>query len=219
MSAVRIAVVSTTMTSPARPVLATLVLSWACLAQTPSCDNRSFCVGAFKTEITAPPGFPTGGHGPAGNVARGSWSRNWARAFVFRDAGGSIAVLVSCDTFAVPLSLTKQVWDSLRGKPEFANLKPEGILIAATHTHQGAGNYFDASAYNAFGAARGGFSRPLFNFLVGQVSAAVTTAASKMRASTVRLYQGKVKTGYDEPFLVNRSPATFAQVWDAADVL
>src|SRR5262249_23505120 len=153
----------------------------------------SFCVGAGKAEITAPPGFPTGGHGPAGNVARGSWNRNWARAFVFRDATGMLVVLVTCDTFAVPLSLTKQVWEKVREVPALAALKPEALLISATHTHQGAGNYLDASAYNALGSARGGFSRPLFDFLVGQVKDAVTSAAGNMRSSTVRLYQGKIK--------------------------
>jgi len=207
------------MSSLVSVVLVALVISLACLAQPTSCDNKNFCVGAAKAEITAPPGFPTGGHGPAGGVARGSWSRNWARVFVFRDPAGAMVVLVSCDTFAVPLSLTKYVWESIKGKPNFARMKAEGLLIAATHTHQGAGNYMDAPAYNDFGSARGGFSRPLFNFLVSQVSAAVTTAAGKMHPAKVRLYQGKVKAGFDEPFLVNRSPETFAQVWDAGDVL
>jgi len=176
-------------------------------------------VGAAKREITAPPGYPTGGHGPAGSIARGSWNRNWARAFVFRDGGGAVAVLVSCDTFAIPLSLTKHVWDAIKDKPELKGMRPEGLLISATHTHQGAGNYMDVSAYNAFGSARGGFSRPLFDFLATQITAAVTEAAGRMQPATVRLYQGKLKPPIDEPFLVNRSPVTFAQVWDAPGVL
>ena len=66
----------------------TVVLSVSVFAQ------PSYSVGAGKAEITAPPGFATGGHGPAGSVARGSWSRNWARAFVFKDPNGSTVVLV-----------------------------------------------------------------------------------------------------------------------------
>lgn len=207
------------MTSHLSLVLAALITSSVCLAQPATCDAKSFCVGASKAEITAPPGFPTGGHGPAGNVARGSWSRNWARAFVIKDPSGAFVILVSCDTFAVPLSLTKSVWEKIKAEPALTTLKPEGLLIAATHTHQGAGNYLDASAYNTLGSARGGFSRPLFDFLVGQVKDAVIVAAGKMRPSTVRLYQGTIKAGFDEPFLVNRSPATFVQSWDAARVL
>jgi hypothetical protein len=135
-------------------IVATKVVFGICLAQPASCDGTTYCVGAAKAEITAPPGFPTGGHGPAGNVARGSWSRNWARAFVLRKSAEAVVVLVSLDTFAVPLSLTKYVWEAVGSAPELYGLKPEGIIIAATHTHQGVGNYFDAAAYNAFGSAR-----------------------------------------------------------------
>jgi len=198
--------------------VALLALSCAALAQTP-CDKNSFCVGAAKTEITAPPGFPTGGQGPAGNVARGSWSRNWARAFVFKDSNGVTVALVSCDTFAIPLQLTSHVWGNVKGKPGLEGLKAEGLLIVATHTHQGAGNYMDASAYNTFGSVLPGFSRPLFDFLVTQVSAAITTAVGQMHASTARLYRDEVNLGYNEPFLVNRSPISFAENWDAASTL
>ena len=136
--------------------LVTIVISAHAKAQAPGCTAGSFCVGAAKREITAPPGYPTGGHGPAGGIARGSWNRNWSRAFVFKDGSGAMAVLVSCDTFAIPLSLTKHVWDAIKDKPELKGLKPEGLLISATHTHQGAANYMDAPAYNAFGSARAG---------------------------------------------------------------
>jgi neutral ceramidase len=209
------------MTSPVSVVLVFFMLCVTCLAQRAPCDKKNYCVGAAKSEITAPPGFPTGGHGPAGGIARGSWGRNWARAFVIRDQVGAVAVLVSCDTFAVPLSLTKHVWETVENKLERKDLKlkPEGLLISATHTHQGPGNYFDSPAYNAFGSARLGFSRPLFNFLVKQISDAILRAADNMHVSELRLYQGTVQAGFDKPFLVNRSPATFAQNWNAATVL
>jgi neutral ceramidase len=151
--------------------------------------------------------------------------RNWARAFVIKDPKGTVVVLVSCDTFAVPLSLTAHVYDNVEDKlkAEKLTLEPKGLLIAATHTHQGPGNYMDASAYNAFGSVRMGFSRPLFNFLVERVSDAIMRAVAKMKPAELRLYQGKVqgtvKVGVDDPFLVNRSPATFAQNYDADAVL
>ena len=202
-------------------VLFSLICSATCLAQSAPCNTKNYCVGAEKREITAPPGFPTGGHGPAGNIARGSWSRNWARAFVIKDTAGTVVVLVSCDTFAVPLNLTSHVWDNVEGKLKRAGLtlKPEGLLIAATHSHQGAGNYMDTSAYNDFGSVKGGFSGALFNFLVRQISDAIIKAAENMVPAELHLHQAEIKTGYDEPFLVNRSPATFAQNYDAGMVL
>lgn len=215
------------MTSHISVVLFSLVFSVTCLAQPNTCDNTKFCVGAEKMEITAPPGFPTGGHGPAGNVARGSWMRNWARAFVIKDRNGTVVILVSCDTFAVPLSLSAHVFDKvedqLKAKKLTLSLEPKGLLIAATHTHQGPGNYMDSSAYNAFGSVRMGFSRPLFDFLVDQVSAAIINAVEKMKPAELNLKEGQITPEFDDDdgvaFLVNRSPATFAQNYDAREVL
>ena len=211
------------MTSHISVVLFSLFLSVTCLAQPNTCDRTNYCVGAHKAEITAPPGFPTGGHGPAGNIARGSWSRNWARAFVIKDPHGTVVVMVSCDAFAVPLSLSAHVYDQIEEKLKAKNLtlEPKGLLIHATHTHQGVGNYMDASAYNAFGSVRMGFSRPLFNFLVDQVSEAILGAVEKMKPAELLLYEGKINVGIEanKPFLVNRSPATFAQNYDAKAVM
>ncbi|HEX7251882.1 MAG TPA: hypothetical protein VF376_03300, partial [Thermoanaerobaculia bacterium] len=36
---------------------------------------KSFIAGVGIADITPSPGFPTGGHGPAGNLARGHWLR------------------------------------------------------------------------------------------------------------------------------------------------
>src|SRR5271157_5795420 len=59
-------------------------------AQTPD----HFTAGAGKTEITPPPGIPLGGHGPGGRVARGYWTRLYARAFYFDDGRGHHLALV-----------------------------------------------------------------------------------------------------------------------------
>src|SRR4051812_29163357 len=42
-----------------------------------------FVAGVGKAELTPPPGIPLGGHGPAGRVSRGYWTRLYARAFYF----------------------------------------------------------------------------------------------------------------------------------------
>src|SRR5262249_1003042 len=100
---------------PLLSAMATIVLGLLAEGddQSQTCDNVNFCIGAAKMEITPPPGFPTGGHGPAGAIARGSWSRLWARAFFFKQPGGPAVVLVSCDLFAVPLRLNAKVWDQI----------------------------------------------------------------------------------------------------------
>src|SRR5215467_2572074 len=125
-------------------------------------NAQAFRAGVGKAEITPPPGWPTGGHGPAGSIARGYWNRLYARAFYIEDAQKQSIVLVSCDMFAVPLGLRAAVWNQVKAVP---NLKADRLIIAATHTHQGPGNYLSAQVYNEFGSSASGFSKPLFDYL------------------------------------------------------
>src|ERR1039457_5182434 len=64
-----------------------------------------FTAGAGKTEITPPPGIPLGGHGPGGRVARGYWTRLYARSFYFDDGRDHHLALVSAELFAIPAGL------------------------------------------------------------------------------------------------------------------
>src|SRR6187402_3307486 len=68
-----------------------------------------FAAGAARLDITPPPGFPLGGHGPAGNIAVGYWTRLNARAFYFRPSNSDPFAMVSVDLFAVPEGLTHKV--------------------------------------------------------------------------------------------------------------
>jgi neutral ceramidase len=104
-------------------------------------------------------------------------------------------VLVSCDFFAEPLGLTGAVWRELSEQAELSHnqgLKPEGLVIAATHTHQGPGNYMSSASYNGFGSVQPGFSEDLFNFLVDQIVAAIKGAANTAQPSTLRLYRKEI---------------------------
>src|SRR6476660_2916533 len=95
--------------------------------------------GAATVDMTPPPGLSTGGHGPAGAIARGQLTRLYARAIYLTD-GVKPLLLVSVESFAVPpafqLEIQQNVLDDL-GKP----LPLSSIIVAATHTHQGPGNY------------------------------------------------------------------------------
>ena len=167
--------------------------------------------GAATAEITPVPGFPNGGHGRAGKVARGYWGSLWATAFYFEDAAGRGLALVSCDLFAIPAGLHAQVaarlLTSSEGEP-VVDLPPERLLIAATHTHHGPGNYLSSAVYNSQGSAKGGFSRDLREFLVAQVTAAIHRAVVDARQDVV--FALDVVTSTLPPtVLSNRSPTTF----------
>lgn len=166
--------------------------------------------GVGRADITPPPGFPTGGDGPAGNLARGYWTRLYARAFFFADSERRTAVLVSVDTFAIPGGLTAMVAHDIVTKwaERGVRITPDAIMIAATHTHQGPGNYLTAGAYNQFGSKFGGFSRPLFDFLVRQITLAIDQAINDALAfgSEAEVLVRRTRAG---DLQLNRAPSTF----------
>src|SRR5262249_3972576 len=182
--------------------------------------SQEFRAGAGQVDITPPPGYPTGGHGPSGNIARGYWTRLYARAFVFIDPNGQTLVLVSCDLFAIPAGLTAAVaraigteWDR-----KGIRISPDSIIIAATHTHQGPGNFLSAPAYNEYGSKYPGVSKSLFWFLVEGVRGAIDIAIEDARGhSQAQLY---LRTGrVTERFLLNRSPNTFLANWNSQTLM
>ena len=136
-----------------------------------------FLVGAARVDFTPPPGFPTAGYGPAGDLARGYWNRLYARAFYFEDTSGRPLVLVSCDLMAIPAGLhdavVRQAAKVLRSQVALSN---EAVIIAATHTHHGPGNYFSAKLYNDHGSSYSGFDRRMFEHLRDRIALAITRA-------------------------------------------
>lgn len=178
--------------------------------------KRGPAAGAWRTDITPPPGYPTGGDGPAGSVARGYWTRLYARAFFLRDAEGHQLVMVSCDLFALPGGLKALVASRVAKK----GISPDEIVLAATHTHQGPGNFMTARMYNDVGSQYPGFDRTLLQFLAFQVATAITGAmddAENHDGEAVRL----VVRRHDVPrsLLHNRAPQVFLLNWNRKTIL
>ena len=176
--------------------------------------------GFSQIDITPPPGIPTGGHGPAGAMARGYWTRLYARAFLFTDPTGRIAVLVSCDLFAIPRGLTESVARrvALEAERRHMFVPPEAIVIAATHTHQSPGNFMSSTVYNQYGSKYSGFDPLLFAFLVDRIGTAVVDAmADAMRSgpAAVAVHEGTL----GDSLVLNRSPETFMTNWNAARLM
>jgi hypothetical protein len=188
----------------------------------PKSFTDSFRAGVGKADITPPAGFPTGGHGPAGGMARGTWTRLYARAFFFADPQGGVAVFVSCELFAIPRGLSAQVARDVGRKwtERGIAIPPEAITLAATHTHQSPGNFMTAAAYNEFGSKYGGFSRDLFDFLSRQIASAIDIAISDALEHPADPHAPgntvlRVRQGKTELLQLNRSPRTFMLNADA----
>ena len=176
---------------------------------------RRFVAGAAREEITPPPGFPTGGHGPAGALARGQWGRLWARAFYFEDPSGRKLVLISSETFAVPRGLTLEVARRVAD----LGLHPEEIILAATHTHQGPGGFLTTTAYSDFGAARAGFDETLFRTLADRIARAVRRAHADAREHAGEAVALSVRRGSLGDLVRNRAPASFLLNRDRDEIL
>ena len=157
-------------------------------------EKQGAIAGVARIDTTPPPGYPNGGDGPAASVSRGYWTRLHARAFFFQDSDGRRLAMVSCDLFAFPEGLHAKVaqllntdWPRLRRigtehglltREKSIPISPDQLILAATHTHQGPGNFLTSKVYNEFGSLYSGFDGKLFDFLAERIAAAIAAAAS-----------------------------------------
>lgn len=134
-------------------------------------------VGAAESDLTPIPGYPMGGHGPAGTIGRGVWTRLKARATFVEDAGGDAVAFVACDLWSIPGGLTDRVVELVQRAPAGRALSRSRVLLAATHTHQSPGNFSSSDAYNLFASRVPGFDPGLFEFLATRIAGAIVAAA------------------------------------------
>src|SRR5258708_976715 len=151
-----------------------------------------FTAGAGTREITPPPGFPMGGHGLAGRVARVYWPRLHARSFYFDDGRGHRLALVSAELFAIPAGLHAKVLEAVNRR---RRLRPEELVLAATHTHHGPANFASAEIYNRFAGPLPNFSPVLLDFLAAQIAGAIVDSIDDAGAHAgfhheLRIYGG-----------------------------
>lgn len=174
--------------------------------------------GAGRVDITPPPGYSTGGHGPAGATSRGYWMPLTATAFYFEDSLQRGAVLVSMDLFAVPSIFHQEVARVFASRGSQNTLALERIVIAATHTHQGTSNFFSVAAHNRKASNIEGYDSRLRAFLVARLIAVVDAAiADATRHPTFEL---DIITGtLTADLFRNRSPQVFLRNGDATAML
>ena len=151
-----------------------------------------FTAGAATGEITPPPGIPMGGHGLAGRVARGYWTRLYARSFYFDDGRGRRLALVSAELFAIPAGLRAKVLASVN---RTQRLEAGELMLAATHTHHGPANFASAEIYNSFAGPLPNFDPELLDFLAERIARAIVDSIADARANAahpheLRFYQG-----------------------------
>jgi neutral ceramidase len=145
--------------------------------------------GAAKVDLTPMPGFPMAGHSIGGTIARGYWTRLYARAIYLEDKAGHNMVLVSCDLWAMPAGLADRVAKILSAQNDAHHLSREQLILAATHTHQGPGNFSSARLYNDFAQRLAGFDPALFEFLAQKIASAILRAFRSRQPASVRFLE------------------------------
>ncbi len=165
-----------------------------------------FMAGAGAEEITPYPGIPLGGHGPGGRIARGTWMPLYARAFYFEDDQGHAVAMVSCDLFAVPGALRAEVLRLVNIKKR---LGPGALILSATHTHQGPGNFVSADVYNAVGSPLPNFDEKVFRFLAERISRAIVCAIDDAQKHANEDHELLLYSGYALGIQRNRAIAAF----------
>jgi len=165
-----------------------------------------FTAGAGKTEITPPPGIPLGGHGPGGRVARGYWTRLYARSFYFDDGRDHHLALVSAELFAIPAGLHAKVLEAVNRRQR---LRPEDLVLAATHTHHGPANFASAEIYNSFAGPLPHFDPVLLDFLAGRIADAVVASIADAQTHAGRPHELRFYRGGAPGIQRNRAIAPF----------
>ena len=152
-----------------------------------STGPATFRAGAARVDITPPPGYSTGAYGPSAAFARGFWTRLYARTIFLEDAKGNRLALVSCDLFAMPGGLVDRVAEILAASDSLERLGRDQLLVAATHTHHGPGNFTTAKIYNFGGSKITGFDPDLFEFLAQQIARSIHRARRNAVPATAEL--------------------------------
>jgi len=146
----------------------------------------SICLAEFRTAIavrnvTPDPLLPvSGGVGPS-HPTTGKFGELTVRALVFENDGTRVAVC-STDFLGFPGVLCDKV------RRQIPAIKPENIIIAATHNHSGPDCYGFPNADGKTGADIG-----YLNGVCKKLSDAINEAVGKLRPARVKIATGKAR--------------------------
>jgi neutral ceramidase len=133
--------------------------------------------GACEVDLTPPPGMPKAGYSSNAVDGAGFRSRLRARVLHLHQDGTSLAI-VQCDLLGGSAVLAHLV---ARHVAERTDVPLAGLMIGATHTHAGPGQFLGTDFYNRFASNRSGFDPAWTQFLAERIAGAVTTAVETRR--------------------------------------
>ncbi|MGH7149937.1 MAG: neutral/alkaline non-lysosomal ceramidase N-terminal domain-containing protein, partial [Planctomycetota bacterium] len=154
------------------PVRSPFARTWA------SAEAGDLLAGAACVDLTPDRPVPLGGYGARyGAAFTAVHDRPAARALLLRSQGRSIAI-VSADLLVIPASLRTAVLARIE------DLRIDGLLLAATHTHSGPGGYWDN--WLAEAAGMGDHDPRWASALADRIALGVREAWGLLRPARVR---------------------------------
>jgi neutral ceramidase len=149
------------------------------IAPPPAPVSGGLRAGFGARDITPPPGVGMSAFSADSRQAVGFRQRLYARAIVLEDNSGERVALVVVDLGMVSLVLHRRVAD--RTLRSGTGIGADRLLLSATHTHSGPGNFFAADGYNANAGRFIGFDPVVTDFLINGIAGAIEDAASDLQ--------------------------------------
>lgn len=140
--------------------------------QQPLAPVEGLLAGVAEVDITPPPGLPKAGYSSNAQDGDGFRTRLRARVFHLRSGVSSVAI-VQCDLLGGSSVLQHLVAEQIRDRTDVGLA---GLMIGATHTHAGPGQFLGTDFYNRFASNRSGFDPDWTAFLVESISNGVVEA-------------------------------------------
>jgi neutral ceramidase len=133
--------------------------------------------GAVDVDITPPPGIPKAGYSRNAHDGAGFRTRLRARVLHLRSGSTSIA-LVQCDLLGGSAVLHHLV---AKAVAERTDVPLAGLMIGATHTHGGPGQFLGTGFYNRYASNKAGFDAAWAQFLAERIAEGVASAVDTRR--------------------------------------
>jgi neutral ceramidase len=163
---------------------------------------KGLLAGAAEVDITPPPGMPKAGHSRNARNGNGFRTRLRARVVHLKTADASIA-LIAGDMHAGSALVHRLLADAVAATTD---IPLNGLLLGATHTHAGPGQYHGCDFYNQWASNRPGLDPSFTDWLVHRLATAVGEAYESRRPA--RLAVGSTQVwGYTR----NRSLAAHVE--------
>ena len=134
--------------------------------------------GFGRADITPPPAGALAGFGPEGREARGYRYRLFARALLLEDPRGERLAFVVADLGFISTPLQREVAGLVSAR---TGIGADRLILSATHTHAGPGNYFASRGFDDFASSLGGFDPVMLRFLAERIAGAIETASDSLR--------------------------------------